>query len=226
MLKRDGRKGSGSWPEGAHTAGGEDSSTVNPDPSVMSFPDGIKVWRSGPDDVLDICFVHGLSGNRDSTWRSRGQDLLWPETFLPSRLPQARLLTYGYDAYVSRGSTIPSRNRLHDHAVNLLNDLTSNRESVGIRGRGIVFVAHSLGGIVCKETVLLSRNSQNHAWLTSFAMPLGFYFSGRRTKVHAWQGGRRSRPQPWACSSRSIWNFLRCFSSITGFLNQFTSSSY
>ena len=33
-----------------------------------NFPDGIEVWYDCEDAICDICFVHGLSGSRDSTW--------------------------------------------------------------------------------------------------------------------------------------------------------------
>ncbi|RDW63403.1 hypothetical protein BP6252_10948 [Coleophoma cylindrospora] len=91
-----------------------------------SFPDGIKVLYNCPDATVDICFVHGLTGDREGTWTAHGQAIAWPETLLPPKLPKARILTYGYDAYVVRKS-VASENRLIDHATNLLTDLTTNR---------------------------------------------------------------------------------------------------
>ncbi|CAI4211736.1 unnamed protein product [Parascedosporium putredinis] len=73
------------------------------------------------------------------------------------RLTAARILTYGYDAYGAKLSVVSS-NRLIDHATNLLNDLTTERSSAGAASRPLIFVAHSLGGLVCKEAILLSRN--------------------------------------------------------------------
>ncbi|CAI4211528.1 unnamed protein product [Parascedosporium putredinis] len=73
------------------------------------------------------------------------------------KLTAARILTYGYDAYGAKLSVVSS-NRLIDHATNLLNDLTTERSSAGAASRPLIFVAHSLGGLVCKEAILLSRN--------------------------------------------------------------------
>ena len=137
-----------------------DSDQPNPassDPSPP-FPDGIKVWHDCPDATIDICFVHGLTGNRDSTWTASKQSKPWPAMLLPSKLPHARLLTWGYDAYVVQAS-VTSKNRLTDHAVNLLIDLTNDRDSCNTSLRPLIFVAHSLGGLVCKEAILLSRNN-------------------------------------------------------------------
>lgn len=90
----------------------------------------------------------------DSGWSTRPL----PKALLPSRLQQARILTFGYDAYVVRGSVALS-NRIGDHAASLLNKLTTNRESCDATSRPLIFVAHSLGGLVCKKAILLSQNS-------------------------------------------------------------------
>src|SRR5215475_1692850 len=92
-------------------------------PSV-SFPDGVEVFHDCSDAAIDICFVHGLTGNRDSTWTAQGQSIPWPKMLLPPKLRKARIITYGYDAYIVRKS-VASSNRLIDHATNLLNDLTT-----------------------------------------------------------------------------------------------------
>lgn len=134
----------------------EDSSAHIP------FPIGIKVLHECPDATVDICFVHGLTGNRESTWTAAGQSEPWPKTLLPSEIRNARILTYGYDAYVVSRS-VASNNRLKDHARNLLNALTADRASINSSTRALIFVAHSLGGLVCKKALLLSQyNGQAH----------------------------------------------------------------
>ena len=124
---------------------------------VASFPDGVKVLYSCTDASVDICFVHGLTGNREDAWTAQGELRSWPEVLLPLTPPKARVLTYGYDAYVLRKS-VASSNRLIDHSTNLLNDLAAERASSDSSSRPIIFVAHSLGGLVCKHALLLSRN--------------------------------------------------------------------
>jgi len=139
--------------------------------AALSFPDGITVWHDCPNATVDICFVHGLTGNRESTWTTHGQPVPWPKTLLPSNLPNARLLTYGYDAYVVRKSVV-STNRLIHHASNLLNDLCNSSS------RPLILVVHSLGGLVCKEAILLSQNNPEPHLRGIFNRVIGVVFMG------------------------------------------------
>lgn len=142
-----------------------------------SFPDGVKVLHDCPDATVDICFVHGLTGDRETTWTATGQLRPWPETLLPPRLYTARILTYGYDAYVVRKGVAGS-NRLLDHATNLLHDLTTDRASCNAPSRPLIFVAHSLGGLVCKMAILRSRNNPQAHLRGIFDSIKGIIFMG------------------------------------------------
>jgi hypothetical protein len=84
----------------------------------LPVSNGVKVLHDCPNATVDICFVHGLTGNRESIWR--------PEILLPPELRKARILTYGYDAYTVRTSVAYS-NELNEHAKNLLNDLMTDK---------------------------------------------------------------------------------------------------
>jgi protein SERAC1 len=138
-------------------ASGSDEGVV---PKTVSFPDGIEILHDCADATVDICFVHGLMGNRDSTWTAPGRSEPWTKTLLPPMLPTARILSYGYDAYVVRTSVAGS-NGVEQHANNFLLDLKNARSDNNASQRPIIFVAHSLGGIVCKRAILLSRNRRD-----------------------------------------------------------------
>ncbi|KAM0549146.1 hypothetical protein ACHAPJ_009601 [Fusarium lateritium] len=125
---------------------------------ASTFPDGIKILHDCHDARLDICFIHGLTGNRDKTWTVSGQLKPWPETLLPPKLSKTRILTYGYDAYIIR-EPVASINGLTEHASNFLNDLSTERANSSASSRPLVIVAHSMGGLVCKEAILLSCNN-------------------------------------------------------------------
>ncbi|OAG43666.1 hypothetical protein AYO21_02252 [Fonsecaea monophora] len=155
---------------------GSRSSSPSRAPTVP-FPDGVKVLHDGSDATVDVCFVHGLTGNRDTTWTAKGQSQPWPQTLLAPQLTTARILTYGYDAYVVRTS-VPGFNGLLDHASNLLHDLTADRARHNASDRPLIFVAHSLGGLVCKKAILLSRNNPEDHLKEMFKCTKGIIFMG------------------------------------------------
>jgi protein SERAC1 len=74
-------------------------------------------------------FIHGLNGDREKTWKAESADTPWPQTLLPPEIPNARIITFGYDAYFVkdwRGAV--SANRIGNHAMNLLTSLAAFRE--------------------------------------------------------------------------------------------------
>lgn len=141
------------------------------------FPSGIATLQDRPDAIVDICFVHRLTGDRARTWTANGQMEPWPRTLLVPKLRQARILTYGYDAHII-GRPSASSNRLIDPAQNLLSDLTDLRDSSNASSRPLIFVAHSLGGLVCKRAILNSRNSPEVHLRNIFDSFQGIVFMG------------------------------------------------
>lgn len=76
---------------------------------------------------------------------------LWPKSLLPGELPNARILTFGYDSSVVDWERTVSQNRGGNHAWGLLTALATYRERSETVGQPIIFVYHSLGGLVCEE---------------------------------------------------------------------------
>ncbi|KAK4232874.1 hypothetical protein C8A03DRAFT_39473, partial [Achaetomium macrosporum] len=69
--------------------------------SMKTFPSGIKPLCSPAGAIVDIVFVHGLTGDREKRWIASDTSEPWPKVLLPSQLPTARILTFKYDAYVT-----------------------------------------------------------------------------------------------------------------------------
>ncbi|KAJ6784477.1 hypothetical protein PWT90_05597 [Aphanocladium album] len=145
--------------------------------SCINFPLGIHVFCDAPDSPMDICFIHGLAGNRESTWTRKGAGAPWPQLLLALAL-NARLLSYGYNAYFMESTASPSVNRLTDHAKNFLLDLTNHRVANNRRSVPLIVVAHSMGGLVCKQAVLLSQADTRSHLHDMFASLRGIIFMG------------------------------------------------
>ncbi|KAI0469439.1 hypothetical protein F4859DRAFT_131587 [Xylaria cf. heliscus] len=82
----------------------------------------------------------------------------WPKDCLAAEewCKSARILTYGYDTSITKGYAASNKNNLFAHAKSLLYDLERTKPS----GRPIIFLVHSLGGILVKETLRRSEESK------------------------------------------------------------------
>ncbi|KAK5054034.1 hypothetical protein LTR84_001996 [Exophiala bonariae] len=129
------------------------------DSILDSFPSGIKVLVDPPDATTDIVFVHGITGDRERTWTSPTNAVCWPRDLLPESHPEARILTFGYDAYVVGKSDNIAKLDISHHANDLLNALANERQKPTTITRPIIFVAHSLGGLLCKDAIRKSEIS-------------------------------------------------------------------
>jgi alpha-beta hydrolase superfamily lysophospholipase len=103
-------------------------------------------------------FVHGLGGHPFETWSTR--DVYWPKDLLGPRVQNIRIITFGYDANAAKVSERVSTKNLHDHARALVSDLERQRQKPEEVARPIIFMAHSLGGIVVKDVCQL-RDTYN-----------------------------------------------------------------
>ncbi|KAE8396754.1 hypothetical protein BDV37DRAFT_267426, partial [Aspergillus pseudonomiae] len=124
-----------------------------------NFPSGLKLLAEGAvQPIVDIVLIHGLTGDRERTWRASSSTSPWPTRLLPAEIHNARILTFGYDAYVADWRHMVSFSRVGNHAMNLLTALATWREKDKTDGRPIIFVCHSLGGIVCQDALTTSQH--------------------------------------------------------------------
>ncbi|KAK5693985.1 hypothetical protein LTR97_009603 [Elasticomyces elasticus] len=111
---------------------------------------GPEVLYEGEEPIqADVVFVHGLGGDSLATWTK--DDILWPKALLKERVPHARILTWGYDADPVHFLRQQGHQTILSHAQGLLADLKDMRESDEQKARPIIFVGHSLGGLVIKQ---------------------------------------------------------------------------
>ncbi|KAF8241285.1 hypothetical protein K440DRAFT_573639 [Wilcoxina mikolae CBS 423.85] len=100
-----------------------------------------------------VVAIHGLGGHPMKTWSKEHK--LWLRDLLPGHLPShnLRISSFGYNSAVFGRS----RSQIRHFAEQLLNDLHQRRRETKTTGIPIVFVCHSLGGIVCKKALNIAH---------------------------------------------------------------------
>ncbi|CAH0026249.1 unnamed protein product [Clonostachys rhizophaga] len=89
----------------------------------------------------------------------------WPEEFLTRDLPDARIWTYGYNADVIQGMfRAGNQNSISQHG----RDLSAQFERDVANKDPVVFIAHSLGGILIKSVIHLSEKCRSRTRLVIF----------------------------------------------------------
>ncbi|CRK18321.1 hypothetical protein BN1723_002463 [Verticillium longisporum] len=113
--------------------------------------------------IADLIFVHGLNGGSYSTWtQDDDPDKFWPAKWLPhdEAFQDARIHTFGYNSSWAQESVL----NIQDFASSLLLSLKDcpkiPREEWA---PPLIFVGHSMGGLVVKKAFLLSKQKQDFA---------------------------------------------------------------
>uniref|UniRef100_A0A8H7NHF5 DUF7779 domain-containing protein n=1 Tax=Bionectria ochroleuca TaxID=29856 RepID=A0A8H7NHF5_BIOOC len=167
MWTRQGNTG----PLNADEERNADSTTVPWD----KLPENLKESnRLAADDiVIKLLAIHGLNGHREKTWIA-DNGVHWLRSLLPNDLPNARILCWGYDANTHSSSRV-SCQYLYDHAQTLVSDLSRKRKITKTSERPIIFIAHSLGGIVLKSALIHSDAAREGALLEHRSVKLSTY---------------------------------------------------
>ena len=114
---------------------------------------------------VDVVFIHGLNGHPKETWTSEKSKIFWPVQLLAPVIQEdnTRVLVYGYDADVTSFTDGGSKDKIHNYAEQLVAELCANRRKHKALKRPIIFVAHSLGGLVVKRALIYSSEIRgNH----------------------------------------------------------------
>lgn len=120
---------------------------------------------------LDVIFVHGLGGDGLTTWTRRGSNDFWPE-WLAEDLPPVRVWSLTYPASATKWTTRGEGMALPDRAANLIDALRCH----GVGDRPIVFICHSLGGLIVKQILRHSTELEISEWASISRSTLGVAF--------------------------------------------------
>ncbi|KXZ43633.1 hypothetical protein GPECTOR_84g309 [Gonium pectorale] len=108
---------------------------------------------------MDIVFFHGLHGPTDdpdwiqrawcSDWRSADGSVCWPHAWLPKAFPEARVWSVSYPSLQGDWEE-----NLVTTARRILDQLLQSPVGIGSDSRTVVFVGHSLGGLILKQVLV------------------------------------------------------------------------
>ncbi|XP_020090531.1 uncharacterized protein LOC109711739 isoform X2 [Ananas comosus] len=163
--------------------------------------------------LFDVVFVHGLRGGPFNSWRIADnkssttskagfvenidqeaglQGTCWPREWLSSDFPCARLFTVKYKTNLTQwtGASLP----LQEVSSMLLRKLVA----AGVGSRPVVFVTHSMGGLVVKQMLYQAKLNnfdkfyQNTVGIVFYSCP---HFGSKLADM-PWHMGLVFRPAP------------------------------
>jgi hypothetical protein len=119
---------------------------------------------------MEIVFIHGLqiSDYREAFWKTwvagkrdgDGKEVIWPLAWLGKEFPRARILSLSYDSSALKTNTT---GRMDGYALGetLVQEMVELAKVGQQSNCPVVFVCHSLGGIVVKWIVMQAHARQS-----------------------------------------------------------------
>jgi hypothetical protein len=104
------------------------------------------------------------------------KEVFWPRDLLKVDFPRARIMTFGYNTNITQGYTAANQGNIFSHARDLLYALEAKRRQAP--NRDLVFIAHSLGGILVKEVLRRSEADPDPNITKIFESTIGVFFFG------------------------------------------------
>ncbi|KAI1314239.1 hypothetical protein F5Y03DRAFT_336508 [Xylaria venustula] len=150
-------------------------------------PLGLSLVYSTPSSDADLIFVHGLGGSSRRTWSwERNPDNFWPAWIRHEQgLSHFRVFTFGYNANFNDSDNSSS---ILDFSKGLLVRMRTyghGDENSSIGMKPIVFVAHSMGGLVVKKALIVGKNDDYYSLMLSKVHGIMFLSTPHRGSNYA-----------------------------------------
>jgi hypothetical protein len=136
---------------------------------------------------MEIVFLHGLqlSDYKEAYWKTwvagerdgNGEEVIWPATWLREEFPGARILSLCYDSSAIKTNTTGTMDGF-TVGESLVQELVEIAKVGQQKNCPVVFVCHSLGGLIVKEIVIQAHRKfgKKPAYVTFLQNIRGFHF--------------------------------------------------
>ena len=143
---------------------------IRKDPSQERPSDalGLHLVSDVPSHTGDIIFIHGLGGSPWKTWSwNRDTANFWPSWLADEEgLSNSRIFTFGYNSdWRGTGTNLNLSDFAKDLLLQMLTHGSDDRTAIG--RKGIIFVVHSMGGLVAKRAYLLGKLDSQYSDIAS-----------------------------------------------------------
>ncbi|KAK0731910.1 hypothetical protein B0H67DRAFT_90175 [Lasiosphaeris hirsuta] len=143
---------------------------------VSKAPDAI--------DCVDVVAIHGLNGHYLNTWTDEKSGVNWLKDILPQVVQSARVMSFSYNSMLQFSK---STSDIFTFGQQLLESLIAERNTIVETQRPIIFICHSLGGLVFKQAFVRVDESNRYMTLRkSFSAVLFFGTPHRGSDIAAW----------------------------------------
>lgn len=146
------------------------------------------------DDSTDtvFVFVHGFFSSANSCWRNVRENVFWPDLIVQdSRIPRVSIFLGGY--FTDADSHSYGVRECSEELFNALRRTSSSGQVPPLNFKKIVFICHSLGGVVVRYMLECFREyfSEHKIGLVLLASPsIGSDYADRLVKVAAFYKNR------------------------------------
>ncbi|XP_068609767.1 protein SERAC1 [Brachionichthys hirsutus] len=137
------------------------------------YQDGIYILhpqtRGNQPIKADVLFIHGILGAAFKTWRQKDRSTLekemdaesmddytecWPKSWLAADCPNLRVLSVEYDSHLSDWMAKCPVDNQRKSLAHRSQELLKKLKLAGVGERPLVWVAHSMGGLLVKKMLL------------------------------------------------------------------------
>uniref|UniRef100_A0A3Q1IL27 Protein SERAC1 n=1 Tax=Anabas testudineus TaxID=64144 RepID=A0A3Q1IL27_ANATE len=158
------------------------------------YQDGIYILhpqtRGNQPIKADVLFIHGILGAAFKTWRQKDRNILddgkeeeskdnytecWPKSWLAADCPNLRVLSVEYDSHLSDWmAKCPAENQRKSLAYRS-QELLKKLKLAGVGERPVIWVAHSMGGLLVKKMLLDASDNPEMNGLLKNTKGIMFY---------------------------------------------------